>query len=100
MTTAEFAIWWARYPRKVGKLAAEKEYAKARKRATAQELLDGIEAYERAKADYADFCHPKTFLSQGRWMDEAPARSTEWTCPHDPHCLGRSACDILRRLGR
>src|SRR5690242_11315797 len=92
---SEFDRWWASYPRKVGKLAAQKAYHKARRLATAEELLRGIESYIRMKPSYADYCHPKTFLDQGRWLDEAPARATyEWTCHHKPHCLGRHACSV------
>jgi hypothetical protein len=93
----DFTVWWARFPRKVGKLAAEREYVKARKTATAAELLDGIARYLEAKPSYADVCHPKTFFSQGRWLDEVPvSRSYEtWTCPHTPHCPHRAACAIV-----
>ena len=71
-----FAVFWAIYPRKVGKLAAEKAYAKARQVASAEELLAGIERYIKNKPAYADWCHPRTWLVQGRWMDEdVPAES-------------------------
>lgn len=67
---SDFEVFWQAYPRKVGKLAAMKAYAKARKIATAAELLTGIERYKRLKPAYADYCHPATWLNQGRWMDE------------------------------
>ena len=73
MTTAmqhEFEEWWDSYPRKVGKLAAMKAYAKARKTATAQELREGIGRYMKHKPSYADYAHPQTWLNQGRWMDQ------------------------------
>jgi hypothetical protein len=67
---AEFDEWYAAYPRKVGRLAAQKAYEKARKTgATAQELRAGIGRYIEHKPSYADFCHPQTWLSQGRWLD-------------------------------
>jgi hypothetical protein len=74
----DFQAFWQSYPRKVGKLAAEKAYEKARKRGvTQQQLLDGIAAYVQHKPAYADFCHPATWLNQGRWDDEyAPATKT------------------------
>lgn len=69
----DFDQFWAAYPRKVGKLDAMKAYAKARTVATAEEILAGVEQYKRNKPEYADWCHPSTFLNQGRWMDEPDA---------------------------
>lgn len=109
---AEFQTFWKAYPRKVGRLDAEKAYQKARRQWSAQQILDGIEAYKRRKPDYADYCHPSTFLNQGRWLDEDDedggpamtlrqtpqptnrARLNAYECPHDPPCdnPGRWAC--------
>lgn len=72
---AEFEGWWQAFPRKVGKLAARKAYAKARGQATSGELLGGVERYVRHKPAYADFCHPASWLNAGRWMDEYDAPS-------------------------
>jgi hypothetical protein len=48
-----------------------KEYAKVRKGGiTQEELLDGVANYIASKPDYADWCHARTWLSQGRWLDE------------------------------
>lgn len=99
---AEFEDFWAAYPRRVGKFAARKAYQKARTMASAQDILDGVGRYLRAKPSYADFCFPATFLNQGRWLDETDApKSYEWTCPHDPHCAHRAACEIvsMRKTG-
>lgn len=80
MSIAEdFADFWSHCPAKVGKLAAQKEYEKARKRGAQHEaIVDGLERYKQHKPAYADWCHPRTFLSQGRWLDEydEPARRT------------------------
>lgn len=84
-----FDEFWARYPRHVGKLAAQKAYVKALKLATATEILAGIERYKQAKPSYADYCFPATFLNQGRWMDEAPQSSSD--CQHDPPCPSKWA---------
>lgn len=72
----DFDEFWDRYPLKVGKLAAEKEYMKARRLASREKLLDGVTRYRETKPDDWPWCHPKTWLSQGRWLDEvkAPAR--------------------------
>ncbi len=95
----DFALFWRTFPNRVGKLAAERAYVKARKRASAAELLDGIARYVRLKPAYADYCHPATWLNGGRWMDEAPASASRiyepWVCPHEPHCKHRPACDFL-----
>lgn len=66
-----FAAFWAAYPRKVGKIAAEKAYRKALKLAGHDELMDGVARYLKSKPPYADWCHPATWLNQGRWMDES-----------------------------
>lgn len=66
----DWDTWWAAYPRKVGKLAAEKAYAKARKRASAQDLLTGIARYIQHKPDWQAYAHPASWLNAGRWMDD------------------------------
>lgn len=66
----EFDTFWQAYPRKVGKLAALEKYRTARKMATAEEILAGVARYKQNKPGYADWCHAKTWLSQGRWLDE------------------------------
>ena len=106
-----FAEFWAAYPRKVGRLAAEAKYAAARKKATAEDILAGVERYMRNKPAWQDWAHPSTFLSQGRWLDEydEPQRqpAIDWfeECKviHDGSCgLDRSRhhlrkqCDAVR----
>lgn len=86
---ADFDSFWAAYPRRIGKLDAMKAYGKARTVATADEILAGVELYKRNKPEYADWCHPSTFLNKGRWMDEydEPAPKVEREpCRHDPPC--------------
>jgi len=99
MHTSEFDQFWAAYPRKIGKLAAQAAFKRARTQATLVEILDGIARYVKGKPQYADFCHPRTWLTQGRWMDEYGACPTapsvpDWqdecqrlhggACDHDP----------------
>ena len=96
----EFEVFWQHYPRRVGKLAAAKAYEKARRLASAEDIVAGIERYKRTKPAYADWCHPATYLNQGRWMDEPdPARAPR-LCPHTPRCdaPGGSACTMLTRI--
>lgn len=72
----DFESFWASFPRRVGKLAAQKAYAKARRSASASDILAGVRRYVAHKPHYADFCHPTTWLNQGRWMDEYPAEQS------------------------
>lgn len=89
-----FSEFWNVYPHRVGKIAAEKAFSKALKSATAEQIIDGVRYYKRTKPDWQSWAYPKTWLSQGRWLDEVPSRPTlpEWSCPHDPPCLARHAC--------
>lgn len=66
----EFEDFWLRFPRKTAKLDAMKAYTKARGLASAADILAGVERYIAGKPEYADWCHPATFLNKGRWMDE------------------------------
>ena len=97
-----FDAFWTAFPKRVGKLAAEKAYSKALKLATLPELLAGVERYKQSKPAYADWCHPATWLNQGRWMDEGTTptsgsgRRWQWDdCPHDPHCGNATKCQNL-----
>lgn len=97
----DFVEFWSHCPRKVGRIAAQKEYIKARRRgATREALLDGLERYKATKPSWQDWCHPRTFLAQGRWMDEVevpkPKAAYEpWVCPHTPRCPHRTACWVV-----
>ena len=68
----EFSTFWLMYPRKVGKLAAQKAFEKALKSATPQEIFEGVIRYQRTCGTDPKFItHPSTWLNQGRWMDVA-----------------------------
>ena len=71
----EFDQFWAAYPRKVAKIAARRAFLKAKRLegVTIEDLLAGVQRYIATKPDYADWCHPTTFLNGGRWMDEPDA---------------------------
>lgn len=82
---SDFDLFWSRYPRRIGKLAAMKAYAKARTLASADEILAGLENYRRHLPDDPQYiAHASTFLNQGRWMDEydepapSPSVSMDW----------------------
>lgn len=69
-----FEQFWDIYPRKVGKIAAAKAYCKARQSASHADIMAGLRRYLTSKPAYADWCHPATWLNQGRWMDEPDAK--------------------------
>lgn len=94
----DFAEFWSRYPRRVGKLAAKTAYEKARKSGVTQaELLAGLERYITTKPAWQDWCHPRTWLVQGRWLDEVevPKPVEPWICRHTPRCPHRTACWVV-----
>jgi uncharacterized protein YdaU (DUF1376 family) len=70
-----FDQFWAAYPRKVGKDAALKAFKRiaAAKRVTFDELMAGLERYKQNKPMKIDYCHPATWLNEGRWADEYSA---------------------------
>lgn len=81
----EFDLFWAQYPRKVGKQATIKAYAKAMKLTTPEHILKGIKLLrlETAGKEITFTPHPATWLNEGRWDDEPssaakPAASSPW----------------------
>lgn len=72
-----FDLFWAAYPKKVGKPQAAKSFAKAIKRTDIRTLLDGL---DRAKAspDWTKSAgqfipHPTTWLNRDGWADALAA---------------------------
>ncbi len=74
--STEFDSFWAGYPRKVGKEAARKAFAKALKLADLKEIMSGVGALraEVAGKDPKFTPHPSTWLNEGRWDDEPPGQ--------------------------
>jgi hypothetical protein len=73
-----FARFYAIYPRRIGKKAAEKAWAKAMKTGADPELvIQSAQRYaaSRVGQDPKYTPHPATWLNQGRWEDE-PERTT------------------------
>jgi hypothetical protein len=72
---ARFGEFWTAYPKKVGKLDAERAFAKALQRAGADELIAGARRYagERSGQDQKFTKHPATWLNKGCWGDEPSA---------------------------
>lgn len=73
-TADEFDRWYSRYPRKEAKDAARKAFTKARKHASLQELLTGLDQYIRAVEgkERQYIALPGSWLNAGRWQDELP----------------------------
>lgn len=94
----EFSIFWAEWPNRVGKHAAVKALAAARKRRVPFEtIMDGVRAYIRNKPPDRAWMNPATFLNGSRWEDE-PARAA--TRPQTAHQqereTGREILNALR----
>lgn len=70
----DFDRWYAAYPRKVARGAAEKAFTKARKLASLDDLIAGAERYAQQVrgVEVRFIAHPATWLNQKRWLDERP----------------------------
>jgi uncharacterized protein YdaU (DUF1376 family) len=73
-----FAKFWAAYPKKVGKQAAEKAWAKLKRPAeTLDVILKALEWQRKCEQWTKDggqyVPNPTTYLNQGRWLDEPTA---------------------------
>lgn len=67
---ADFREWYALYPKKKAPLDAMKAYEKARKMATREELLTGLELYIRHQDPEINWKYPATWLNKGCWLEE------------------------------
>ena len=76
-----FDEFWARYPRKIGKGAARKAYARAVKKASPDVVFEALgrqlPAMEAKEPAYRP--HPATWLNQERWADEPESRPKDAT---------------------
>lgn len=101
---SDFNSFYAAYPRKVGKLDAMRAYAKARRIASHDEIMAGVENYKRHLPDEARFIpHASTFLNQGRWMDEYDEpvpRAVYPDCDHEPRCNSKQWCAVVRQRAK
>lgn len=117
-----FETWYEVFPRKVGKVVAQKAYSAALKAMSPQALQDAVEAFAaienertgyqslkgKAKQDALKFVvHPATWLNQGRWDDEViteymeRAEETRFKpieiADDDPFKAGKM--ELIRKLG-
>jgi hypothetical protein len=82
----DFEAFYRRYPRRVGRLAALRAWTSALKRASAAEIMAGLERQlpELSRRESKYIPHPSTWLNQGRWQDETDTAGTEtpWFGPN------------------
>jgi len=67
------ATFWPAYPHKVGKPDAEKKFRTARKVASLEEIMAGLNRYVASKPPDRQWCNPATWLHQHRWADQPAA---------------------------
>ena len=111
-TSDDFGEFWQAYPRKVGKLEAQRAWTKAKKHGVTVEAVLAALAWQTQSDQWTRgyVPHPSTYLNQGRWLDEPPAsvtvaisererrnaeevrRKAFGRCPHDPPCGSYAAC--------
>jgi hypothetical protein len=79
----DFFDWYMDYPRKEARAAAEKAYAKARTKASHQQLVEGARRYRDDPNREASFTKlPATWLNSGCWEDEPlPPRNVQQLRP-------------------
>ena len=75
-----FDAFWSAYPRKAGKRTAQTAYSKALKRATAEQILDGLMQLIPSWTDPQYIPHPTTWLNRDGWLDD-PAPQSGATAP-------------------
>src|SRR3990167_7522795 len=93
-----FETFWAAFPRKVGKLAAQQAWN--RLRPDVGQVLETL-AWQRETDQWKRgfIPHPVTWIRQGRWLDEPDTpETTPWTCLHTPHCGSAWQCDLNTKL--
>ena len=78
---SKFATWYAAYPKKVGKGAAERAFKAALKKTDLETLTAGRDRYIAATRDTDPkfIANPATWLNGERWADETPDTSTPAT---------------------
>lgn len=76
---SRFDVFWKAYPRKQGKGAAEKAFAKAKLNGHFDSMLTALELQKQSeqwRRDAGQFVpNPATWLNQRRWEDEIPGGS-------------------------
>ena len=68
----DFEPWYATYPHKVQRGAAERAFLNARKLAGLDDLIDGVRRYVESKPPDRQWLNPASWLNSKAWLD-APA---------------------------
>jgi hypothetical protein len=81
----EFDLFWSQYPRREGKLIAQKALKKALKSAKISDIMAGLARYvaKTSGTEKQFICMPATWLNAGRWMDESDSFKTVQPDEHD-----------------
>lgn len=95
----EFIDWYLEYPRKESKGVAEKAYAKARKLATAEELIEGAIRYREDPNREPSFTKlPATWLNGKCWEDgPLPERNATQSRPTGSQVRLQAGYDLLQQ---
>jgi hypothetical protein len=75
----DFVEFYAVYPRKVGKKAAQKAYVKARHDAAAQTILVGLQRALPGWKEPRFIPYPATWLNRGGWDDQPDGRANQFS---------------------
>jgi hypothetical protein len=68
-----FEDFWRQFPRKVGKLAAKREWDRLKPDAETRQQMEATLSWQVEQWDDPKYTpHPTTWLHQGRWLDEPP----------------------------
>jgi hypothetical protein len=79
----DFEIFWADYPRKIGKAKAKTAYESARKKTSHDDIIRGMFISPRLKGDDPQFIpHAATWLNQESWNDEEEIDPKAFPQPH------------------
>lgn len=79
---SQFDLFYTEFPRKKDKAAAERAFNRALKRATFEEIMDGVRRYRNDPLRSPTHTkYPATWLNADSWLDEpdTPWRSVEST---------------------
>jgi hypothetical protein len=98
---ARFDLFWAVYPRKVGKDGALKAFERVNPdEPTTAAMIAAVDLQARGWSDPKYIPHPQTWLNAGRWKDEEPhaqpSMPTRCLNGHEPPCRTHTQC--RRRL--
>jgi len=95
----EFMDWYLEYPRKASRAVAEKAYARARKTATAEQLLEGVKRYAADPNREQEFTKlPATWLNGGCWDDgPLPARGGVQMRPTGSQVRLQAGLELMQR---